>query len=365
MSHMPKKKRIITEYDIAAVLDQMELDLLRAMKKRLTPKSGESALEWHRRQLEEIKRFRRENRAIINRYRHQVGDMSKRALRDQYITQLDSYINLIASTATGGLKSRIQRMGGITVDSLIGIDNARMVAIMQAARNDIDNKIYSLYRRTEDEYRKTIFKSTVLTNSGQCGLVEAIQVAERDYLNKGLTVCVYKNGMKMPIRSYAEMAIRTNTIRAASAARGTVQDYLGIYTVRVSQHNCSCPLCGPWQGAILIDDVYTSGKPDGKYTLMSQAIAAGYKHPNCRHTETPYDPDIDIDYGKRQYTEKDSKDYAAEQEQRRIERELRKIRRKQAGLVGASPAEQAKLQELLDHLQRNPILKRKKWREEP
>lgn len=356
----------MTEYDIAAVLDKMELELLKTMKGHLTPLNGETSEAWQKRQLVELQRFKRENRRIINMYTRQVQDMTKTALKQEYLKSLDNYIKFVSNNAKGKLKAKLMNYGKeFSVETLSGIDDARLISVMDAVNNDIQNKIYSLYRRDEDVYRKTIFDATVHVNSGQYGLIQAIQLAEADFLAKGLTNCPYKNGMLMPIRSYSEMAIRTNAMRAASAARGCVMDYLDIHTVRISHHQSSCPLCGPFQGRIVIDDVYSNGKPDMRHQLLSNIIKLGYKHPNCRHTEEPYDEDIDDNYKIKEYTDEDEKRYDAEQKQRQLERELRKIKRRNAGLVGMSAAEKAKTQQLIKHLQDNPLLKRKKWREEP
>lgn len=54
-----------------------------------------------------------------------------------------------------------------------------------------------------------------------------------------------------------------------------------------------CPKCGKWTGKILIDDVWSGGKAsDGPYPLMSQAMAGGLYHPNCKDGHSTYFPDI-------------------------------------------------------------------------
>ena len=41
-------------------------------------------------------------------------------------------------------------------------------------------------------------------------------------------------------------------------------------------------MCAPFVGKVLIDDVWSGGRPDGKHMLMSTAIAKGLYHPRCK-----------------------------------------------------------------------------------
>lgn len=358
---------MITEYDIAKILDEMELEIVEALKGHLSEGLQGTTSDWQRRQLVELRRFRKENKKIIDKYMVEVNAGTKTMLKEEYKKAFAAHVKDISKRARHGgrIEAKINTIRSI--DDLVGIDDARIVAIMDAVTNDIDNKMYSLYRRDEDVYRQTIFKASTLVNTGQYDLVAAINIAQAGYLAKGITSCMYKNGMEMPIRSYSEMALRTNAMRAASQARGMLMDYLDMQLVRISDHQSSCPLCGKWQGKIVVDDVYCSSAvpADNTYPFLSHAINSGYKHPNCRHTEDAIDPEIDDYTGPVAYTSADAERYNNEQKQREIEREIRKLKRKNAGTVGMSDELKAKNEELIKHLEANPLLARKKWREEP
>lgn len=358
---------MMTEYDIAKIIDDMELEIVEALKGHLSEGLDGTTEEWQRRQLVELRRFRKENKKIIDKYMVEVNAGAKTMLKEEYKKAFAAHVKDISKRAHRGSRIEAKINNVAALDDLVGIDDARMVAIMDAVTNDIDNKMYSLYRRDEDVYRQTIFKSTTLVNAGQYDLVSAINIAQAAYLSKGITSCIYKNGVEMPIRSYSEMALRTNAMRAASQARGMLMDYLDMQLVRISDHQSSCPLCGAWQGKIVVDDVYCASavSPDNTYPLLSQAINQGYKHPNCRHTEDAIDPDIDDYFEPRAYTDADQERYDNEQKQREIEREIRKLKRQNAGTVGMSEELKKKNEEMIKHLEKNPLLKRKKWREEP
>lgn len=76
---------------------------------------------------------------------------------------------------------------------------------------------------------------------------------------------------------------------------GVKRQEWGISTVIVNKRGNPCPLCLPFVGKVLIDDVWSGGSKDGKspetgikYQLMSKAVAAGLYHPRCRDSHTTY-----------------------------------------------------------------------------
>ena len=64
----------MTEYDIAKLFDEMELELIRAMKGHYVKGLDGTSEQWKRKQLQELKRFRKENKAIIDKYTEMIKD---------------------------------------------------------------------------------------------------------------------------------------------------------------------------------------------------------------------------------------------------------------------------------------------------
>lgn len=86
---------------------------------------------------------------------------------------------------------------------------------------------------------------------------------------------------------------RTAERRAYLTGEGKKRQEWGEQLVIVNKRGGSpCPHCLKWVGKILIDDVYSGGKPDGKHTLLSEAMADGFLHPRCKDGFTTYFPGI-------------------------------------------------------------------------
>lgn len=86
---------------------------------------------------------------------------------------------------------------------------------------------------------------------------------------------------------------RTAERRAYLTGEGKKRQEWGEQLVIVNKRGGSpCPHCLKWVGKILIDDVYSGGKPDGKHQLLSEAMAEGFLHPRCKDGFTTYFPGI-------------------------------------------------------------------------
>ncbi len=89
------------------------------------------------------------------------------------------------------------------------------------------------------------------------------------------------------------MAIRTAERRAYLTGEGQKRQEWGISLVIVNKRGGHpCPQCAKWCGKILIDDVYSGGKPDGKHQLLSEAMQQGFLHPRCKDGVTTYFPGV-------------------------------------------------------------------------
>lgn len=188
----------------------------------------------------------------------------------------------------------------------------------------------AMLRMANDQYRKVIFNSQVYYNSGAGTYEKAVDMATKDFLSRGINCIQYKNGARVNIASYVGMALRTANTRAYCQGEGAKRQEWGVSTVIVNKRGLPCPKCGRWTGKILIDDVWSGGKAsDGPYPLMSQAMAGGLYHPNCKDGHSTYFPGISEKLEK--VTKKEMKQavVAEQQENRRnlIQRNIDKFDR--------------------------------------
>jgi len=162
-----------------------------------------------------------------------------------------------------------------------------------------------------DQYRKVISKAVMFSNYGAVSSRKAIDMATKDFLNAGINCIEYKNGRRVNIADYCDMAVRTANTRAQLIGEGQFRQEIGEHLVKPTRHNTSCEKCAKWEGRVLIDDVYSGGsKKDGKYPLLSEAMAQGFFHPRCEHSLPTYYKEVsDIEFDEHGPTDATMKQY--------------------------------------------------------
>lgn len=391
-------------YDVRKIFEQMELDLISSMRKafyfhqREQEKEGFEWEQWQLSKLRAMEKYRARNRKIVSKYNKPIqeaidrelnGNFSKGESRaeglfnkiKQFFTwkkreyQIELPKDIDTSTLKGYMAKELNIPGAIPQEkNFFGVNDKKLEALISTVNNDLNKAQYSVLRKMDDVYRQTIFKTHMYLQNGAKTLNQAIDMATKDFLEKGINSIEYKNGARVNIASYAEMCLRTASHRATLLGEGKKRDEYGIYLIVVSAHGNTCRMCEPWQGQILIDDIFSHPSTDyidkykSKYKLLSEAIDKGLLHPNCRHALITYFEGITI-LPKVPDGKEAIKTYEAEQKQRALERQIRKQKRIEEGSVDAKNVNDAakKVKELeyqlTNHLDKNKQLRRAPQRE--
>lgn len=358
----------MTARDIAALFDALELDLIKSLHRCLARHQQQEQTEggqngtprhwqaWQAAKLRDLRRFRRENTAILGEYRDRI-DADTRTLLEEEAVQ-----------------------GGS--DGFFRMSDERMTALLNEMQQANEQSERAALRYMNDVYRKTILRTAVAMQAGGQPLQQATDAATRDFLDQGIACIRYRNGRRVNISTYAEMALRTAGTRAMLMGEAAQRERLGLDTVLVSQYGACSKTCLPWQGLVYIDDVFqpyhgprTPGGTYGvsrngrQYPLLSVAMQGGLFHPNCRHTLSTWVEGVST---RPRPMDKAKVEAAAQLEakQRALERSVRKAKRQAAGLCDPAAAKAARARvraaqkELRDFVaDHGDVLRRNVWRE--
>lgn len=431
MSQDQEKKS--NAYDLRTVLEEIELDLIRNLQRNLKRHTKEEEEEgfrwemWQKAKLRNIAKYRKKNKEIVGERSEEIEDIINKTLQESFDTaeslmeklfrKIKSFFTRRGMKYPKDISNRGLEKRELPEDSFFDVNESKIDALQKTAEKaqeprkqpeekslpadayvpegrekeltgkDNDQKLDDLkvqvnkdmkevegaiWRRMDDIYRQTIYKTEMFMAAGAKSLDQAIDMATKEFLDGGIDCIEYSNGRRVNIASYAEMALRTASQRATFLAEGKKRDEWGIHTVFVSAHANTCPKCEPWQGKVLVDDVFSSGTAaeaaELGVPLLSTAMKAGLLHPNCRHTLATYFPGITI-LPKVPNKDKALKTYEAEQKQRALERKIRKAKRKVAGAcdndnIRRAQAEVRELQkQIRAHLDQHPELRREYNRE--
>lgn len=369
----------MTWHEIAKLFESLELSLIASLHRNLSrhraeeEKEGFSWPAWQAEKLKSIGAYLRQNKDIMLEYAPTIDDSTAALLEEQFAEGRES-VNVEIAALTGAVPQAPEgaffRTNKRAVNSIIKDTNTSFAKAETAS-----------LRMMEDVYRKTVERAALAASTGTVTPRQAIDMATKDFLTAGITCIEYKDGKRINIASYAEMAIRTAAIRSYMRGESARRKELGIDTVLVSQYGACSKTCLPWQGRVYIDDVWTTfdgpivgdhglSNSGNWYMLLSVAIKGGLFHPNCRHTVSSWIEGIsrlpnplDRDAVR--------KNAELEARQRAMERKVRKYKRLAEGSVDPEDRKryaqkmkdsQAELRQFVKS--NSDVLRRDYWREQ-
>lgn len=277
----------MNEYDIVKAFQEMEEYLIKSMSKNLMRHLAEEDKEeinwsaWQTEQLKSLKQFRQENEELFKGYFSTINDEIDIMIQKCYNNgELEQEIEILKALRDGYVSNKQETL----LEGAFFVNNKKKLrALIDSVNADMKKAETSILRMVDDQYRQIIYNSQVFYNTGTLSTTQAVDKATKDFLSRGINSIQYKNGKRVPIDSYVEMALRTANKRANIMGAADKRDEWNIHTVQVPSRGTGCPFCVPWQGKILIDDVFSSRSRASKgnsknYPLLSSALNNGFLH---------------------------------------------------------------------------------------
>lgn len=324
-------------YDIGEAFQKIEEEMIASMSRNLKRHIETETSEgldypmWQAEQLAALNNFRKDNKKHFSGYfstiNGQIADVLQNANKSGQLAQEMAILEAIRD----GYKIYNYDSAKSVRAQFFKVNERKMNALIEATQKDMAKAETAMLRMANDEYRKIIFNSEVFYNSGAGTLAQCVDMATKDFLSKGISCIEYANGARVGIDVYSRMALRTAQTRAYLQGEATKRDEWGVNTVIVNRRGVACPKCLQWVGKVYYDDVWGNSKipSPAKYPRLSEAVAGGLYHPNCKDVHTTYFEDISSDPKPMTKKEVDEANrvYALEQRQRYNERQIRKYKR--------------------------------------
>lgn len=333
--------------------------------------AGYDAPRWAQRKLGAIQQLRRSAQAVVDELGRAV--------------ELEVF-DVVAESYNRGHRAAVAELGALPNEARRLVDeitpNAQAVDRLAHESVDLVTATHrGILRAVMDAYREVVARVTATPLLGTGTRRQATQDAMRQFADRGISGFTDRAGRRWQLTSYAEMAVRTSTARAAIEAHTRTLTEAGLDYVLASDAPRECPLCRPWEGKLL-----GIGGPDGRRTVelehaiedghmlhvvvqgsLDEARLAGFQHPNCRHSVSAYIPGVTSLIPPMR---SDGSSYEAGQRQRAIERNIRKHKKRAAAATTpeAKRAAEAKVRTwqkaMREHLAEHPQLRRNRTREQ-
>ena len=342
--------------NIARIFEEIELRLIASLKRNLSRHKAEEEKEgfewsaWQAEKLNNIDNFRKENAQIADEYVDVIDDETRQLMTDQFHEGEHTAEQSVIDVSESGVNvpdvpaqpQPPEVPTAIPDDHFFGVNKPKMDKLMEDVTTLEKTALTAAVRNMDDVYRTTLNKVQLMMGTGSITLNEAIDLATRDFLDKGINCIVYADGRRVNIADYVRMALRTTSTRATLQGAAKRFGELGYDTVLISQYGGCSETCEPYQGKVYIDDVFTiwNGERSGDFgksnycdkwfMLLSVAIRGGLFHPNCRHTMGQYIEGL-TKIPQPIPAEKIREQRELEEKQRAMERKIRALKRKVEG----------------------------------
>lgn len=281
------------DYDIEGAFRAIENELLDSMIRNLKHHRAEETKEgfewtsWQTEQLNALNKYKSKNNKVFKKRFAEINSKIEEGIREsKKLGSMDEEIVILDAIKKG---FKATKQSNTMQAQFFKVNERKLDALIKATTKDMRKAETAMLRMANDQYRKVIFNAQVYASTGAGTYEQAVDMATKDFLSRGINCIEYKNGARVNIVSYAAMALRTANTRAYLQGEGQKRQEWGIHTVIMNKRGLPCPKCLKWSGRVLIDDVWSGGKSsDGPYPLMSTAMAQGLYHPNCKDGHTTF-----------------------------------------------------------------------------
>ena len=304
----------MNEYDLAEAFRRIENELMASMSRNMDRHRAEETEEgynwsmWQAEQLKALEKYKRNNRKKYQKQFRSINVQIEeliRMSREKGNMQQEMVIlkNIRRGYRFPGVPEKVydllddmdgrsfKEKAALLLDFIKGkktselsgeffkLNDRKLEALIKATMEDMEKAETAVLRKANDDYRKAIYNAQVYANTGAGTYEQAVDMATKDMLSRGLNCVVYANGARHLLSDYADMAIRTASKRAYLQGEGEKRQEWGVTTVIMAKRGNPCPKCLPFVGKVLIDDVWSGGRSDGvdpgtgkRYPLMLSLI---------------------------------------------------------------------------------------------
>lgn len=333
---MPKSDPYIDELvqPIINLYNQMELELIVEIANRFANYDEiTGSLEWQLKKLNELGGLNAEVVKIIAKYSGKSQQEIERMLKEASILNLD--IDELKTAYENGM---------IAVDPVVMMQSRAIAQTIELSYKSL-NKTFSLIQTKAKESAKQAYldilnQSYLEVASGMYDYSSSIKKAVQRMASKGIQGATYKRG-NTTVQYSIEGTVRRDTLTAVHQLANKVSlqaceemkcDYVEISQhigARVSTTNPIANHAG-WQGKVFKiegkDKDYSNLKESTGYPDDIQGLGGV----NCRHRMFPFWPGISVKKPMRYGKEENELVYKNNQHLRRLEREMRALKKKRA-----------------------------------
>lgn len=302
--------------------EQLLVNIAKRLKKNGSLLTEDNISSWQTEQLAMLGSLTQENIISIAKYSGMAIDEVSKALKTAgYEAVSEQETDLQEAVALGLLVAPPRIEASQALQNVIGAYQAQVLDTFNLVGTTMLNQ-------SQQVYLDIVNNVTGVVLSGSMTPLVALRTMASKWANKGIPVLIDKADRHWSTEAYLNMIMRSTINNVANKMQDTRMDEYGVDLIEVSSHMGARPKCAPYQGRIFS----RSGKHT-KYPALSTTSFGekdGLRGINCRHTFYPYIESVTRRTYKPYNAKENNEQYKLTQQQRSLERAIRKAKKELA-----------------------------------
>ncbi|MBM7585838.1 hypothetical protein JOC86_002380 [Bacillus pakistanensis] len=308
-----------------AIEEQILINIAKQLRKHRSLLTEDKILSWRAEQTNMLESLTQQNIVTVAKNSGLAIDEVTKILKQAGFSTVEQYEGDLQEAVQEGLLIAPPAVEESSVlQDILAAYQAQAITTFNLVNTTL---IEQAYQAKLDIINKTVGKVLAGVQTPQ----EALRDVARQWANDGIPALIDKAGKKWSTEAYVNMVMRSTSNRISNEMQDARMDEYGADLIEISSHMGARPKCAPYQGRVFSrsgnDNKYpafsstTYGQPDGLFGI------------NCRHVKYPYIPGISKQRYE-PYNEKENKKaYKESQQQRYMERQIRKAKRELAMMM--------------------------------
>ncbi|MDC2867570.1 phage minor capsid protein [Bacillus sp. BP-3] len=306
-----------------AIEEELLLNMARVLKQNrellLTAENNEQYQHWRMVQLNKLGVLNQQQMKTIARHSSKTAKEVRNMLESAGFTAVEQHETLYQEAVQAGLLLDVPAMH--TSTALIGILNE----YEQQAIDTFNLINTTMLNKSQQVYLDILNKTVGKLLGGITTPQQALRQTVSEWSQRGIPALIDKSGRRWSTEGYINMITRSVSQNVANEMQMTRMDEYDVDLIEVSSHLGARPRCSPFQGRIFSKSGKSKRYPP--FSSTSYGEAAGLLGVNCRHVIYPYIQGKSTKRYQPYDTAENDRVYKESQQQRHLERQIRKAKK--------------------------------------
>lgn len=302
-----------------SIEEQLLINIAKQLSKHRSLLTEDNIVSWQTEQLAMMGQLTQQNIIAIAKHSGMAVDEVTKALEEAGYGTVEEYEGTMQEAVAMGLL-----ISPPSIEASQALQDV-LSSYQQQALDTFNLINTTMLTQSEQVFLDIVNQTVGKVLAGTQTPQEALRDATRMWAEKGIPALIDKAGKRWSTEAYLNMVMRSTVNNVANEMQDVRMDEFDVDLIEVSSHIGARPRCAPFQGRIFSRSGKSRKYP--AFSVTSYGEPAGLFGINCNHIKYPYIEG----FSKKTYqpvkASENKNAYEESQQQRHLEREIRKAKR--------------------------------------